>query len=802
MKKSLKAILICLTVLVLLSAFAVCSYAVPAYNANGATGTCKSHTNKLVTLDDIPSRIPENTGARKLQKVNITKNIPLVVIVIGFRNISYNDSYNWGDVIFQSESSLKKYYSDMSFGQFTFEPVSETSAYKVGGNTNKYDVENDGIIHVKLDSDHDNWALQPGLLIWNQSVNLTKSIINAIKAANAYIDFSQYDDDKDGLIENNEMALSFVFAGYEAAYQTSYNLFSFWSHAFSVSESIEAYNLNLSVPKVDGVKVDSYIGIAEKLEENTQEPICVLAHELGHYLGLPDLYDTVYSTSLEWSPYDVAHLSVMCSGVWCEDEENGTYSPASMDAWSRYELGWIKPTTVNRTTDVELTSQDYSNPSEKIKTALIPTQTANEYYLVENRQFTGWDRFLGEYFSNDRGGVVIWHIDKNIYNENYELNSVNNTDHRPSVIPLYPEKVDSVYTFTGKGGVVYSPFFDSAVWESKFATDIGDSINLPLYGSGKNANSRLARTLSGIKVSFLDESASTMHINVNVDNHVHKATHLSKAPTCLKFGYNDCYYCSYCRKYFSDSSCINEIFYSDAIILATGHSYVFSRTVKPMADADGYDLHICERCGAEKKDNFKKLVGWGQDSKGNWYFVKDDGSFLKGWQTIEGRDGKTNKFYFGSDGIMFKSRLASINSKKYYFGSDGAMYKSRLISVSGKKYYMGSDGAAYTKRLISVNGKKYYMGADGAAYTKRLISVNGKKYYMGSDGVAYKSRLISVEGKKYYIGKDCVAYKSRFASLSGKKYYFGSDCVMLKNTSKKIDGKTYYFNKNGVCTNP
>ena len=494
-----------------------------------------------------------------------------------------------------------------------------------------------------------------------------------------------------------------------------------------------------------------------------------------------------------------------------------------MDAWSRYELGWIKPTTVNRTADIELTSQDYSNPSEKIKTALIPTQTANEYYIVENRQFTGWDRFLGEYFSNDRGGVVIWHIDKNIYNENYEFNSVNNTDHRPSVIPLYPEKVDSVYTFTGKGGVVYSPFFDSAVWESKFATDIGDSINLPLYGSGKKANSRLARTLSGIKVSFLDESASTMHINVNTDSHVHSLKYISSEPTCILNGSKGHYYCSYCKKSYLDKECQNEVSLIDLVISATGHNYVFTKTVKPLVDAEGYDLHTCTKCGATYKDNFTSAFGWSQDSKGNWYFVKDDGSFLKGWQTIEGRDGKTNKFYFGSDGIMFKSRLASINSKKYYFGSDGAMYKSRLISVSGKKYYMGSDGAAYTKRLISVNGKKYYMGADGIAYTKRLISVNGKKYYMGSDGVAYtkrlisvngkkyymgadgvayKSRLISVEGKKYYIGKDCVAYKSRFASLSGKKYYFGSDCVMLKNTSKKINGKTYYFNKSGVCTNP
>ena len=795
MKNTFKILLLLLLVTVLLCVFAVTSFAVPAVNDNGSGHSCKSHANSLVTLDDIPVRAQANNGMRKLQKVDAKKNIPLVIIVIGFNDIQYNNSYNWGDSIFEGESSLTQYYLDMSFGQFTFVPVSETSAYGKGNNTNKYDKENDGVIHVKLNSNHDNWALQPDILFWNQNVNMVKAFINAIKAANAYIDYSQYDANGNGIIENNEMALGFVVAGYEAANQISYDKASFWSHAFSISESIEAYSINLSVPSVDGVKVDSYIGIAENLEENKQEPICVLAHELGHYLGLPDLYDTVYSASNEWSPYDVAHLSVMCSGVWCEDTVNNTFIPSSMDVWSRYELGWITPEKALTSGDYTLTGQNYDNQNEKISTVLIPTQTSNEYYLIENRQFTGWDRFLADYFSNDIGGVVIWHIDKNIYNENYDTNSVNNTDHRPSVMPLYPEKVDSHYTFLGKGGVVYCPFYNSSIWSSKFAPDVGDVLDLPLYGSGKNANKRTSRTLSGIQISFLDESSPEMHINVNLDNHVHKKTHLSKAPTCLKYGYNDCYYCSYCRKYFSDSSCENEIPRSEAVILATGHSYVFSRTVKPMADADGYDLHICEHCGAEKKDNFKKLAGWGYDKDGNRYYGKADGTFLKGWQTVNGK-----RYYFNRFGIMTKNWAKLTNAKGnvcyYYFGSDGVM-KTGWQSIKNSKgaaykYYFGTNGVKRTgwQKITNSKGSTYlfYFGDNGAMRTGWQWITNSKgaryRYYFGDNGVM-RTGWQKIKNSKG------VAYS----------YYFYSNGVNAISRNVKIGAKTYKFNKYGVCTN-
>ena len=756
MKKALKITLVLVAVAVLLSVFALAAFAVPSYeHKNGPTNTCKSHTNKLVTLDDIADHpVIGNSSVKRLQKTNTTKNIPLVIIVIGFNNIGYNNNYNWGQTVFEGDKSLKQYYTDMSFGQFTFEPVAETSAYGTDSNSNRYDAVNDGIIHVTLDQKHDDWSLMQidPVLNWNYNFTMTKAFINAIKKANAYMDFSLYDDNKNGVIENNEMALGFVVAGYEAAFEEefSYNTYSFWSHSFSISDAIDGYSFKLSVPTVDGVKVDSYIGIAENLEAGTQEPICVLAHELGHYLGLPDLYDTSYASSLSWSDYDVGYLSVMCSGSWGYDEENEVYMPTSMDAWSRYELGWIKPTKITQNGTYELTSQNYGNTSEKIKTVIIPTQNTNEYYLAENRQFEGWDKYLGNYFDTESGGIVLWHIDKNIYNDYYNYNQVNNTDHRPAIMPLYPETKDSALTFTGAGDVLYSPFFNSDFWNNNFTTDLGDKLVLPIYGKANAANKRASRTLSGIGVQFLDDCSNSMNIFVDVDSHKHALVHLNSQPTCLLWGYNDCYYCSYCKKYFTDSKCTAEMPSEDAIIPAKGHDFEYTETVKPGADADGYDLHTCKTCGAQKKLNRTKLVGWGQDKNGIWYYAKADHSFVKGWQKIK------NKWYF--------------------FNKSGQM-QTGWIKSSGKWYYLASSGEMKTG-WVKDSGKWYYTDSKGVMQTG-WIKLDGNWYYLASSGVM----------------------QTGWKKIDGNWYYFKSSGVM-QTESLTYKGKVYKFKSNGICINP
>ncbi|MCR5041248.1 MAG: immune inhibitor A [Clostridia bacterium] len=485
---------------------AVCAR--PGSGYSGEAAACRSAVFPLVTPGDIPSAAPGSGRSKAPAHGSAPKTIPLLTVVVGFGNIDYKKDFDWNARIFDGDESLAAYYSDMSFGQFTFTPASESSVYGVDGNSNTRDAADDGVVHVRLGTDHDDWI---GLEDYSDGeASMVAALIAAINAADPCVDFAAYDADGDGAIENNELALCFVLAGYEASATSSYTKgrqFYFWAHAWEI-DSFDPEQ----VPTPDSVSVSAYIGIAEQVEPGVQEPISVLAHELGHYLGLPDLYDVYSTAGAPWSDYSCAYLSLMDSGMWGVDEE-GYNRPYSLDAWSRAVLGWYEPTEADR--DGEYAVCDES--SGGFSAVRIPTANGNEYFLVENRAFAGWDSGMGLDYpgAEENGGLIIWHVDDAVYGEYAETNEVNVGTHRPAVMPLYPEKTDGGEPcFTGSEVDLTAPFFSKTVWESGFAPTLGESLDLPVYGAGKEADWPSARKLSGIKLSFSGGGSPEMTVGV------------------------------------------------------------------------------------------------------------------------------------------------------------------------------------------------------------------------------------------------------------------------------------------------
>ncbi len=578
---------------VLIAAFAVCSLAVPAEPGSGHTGAdaaCRSHYGKIVTLDNIPTR----TGAKRAPSIApVDKNIPLLTIVVGFLNMPYQDDWDWADEMFVGEKSLSAYYSDMSFGHFTFTPAAESSAFGVGGNTNDKDKKNDGVVHVNISSEHRDWANE------DEYPALAQALIEAIYAADVYVDFASFDSDGNGRITENELAVGFVIAGYEASTVFTYpqGIEKYlWAHAWSISGIFNDYNVDLALPSPDGTKVDSYIAIAEQVQSNKQEPISVLAHELGHYLGLPDLYDTSYINNSVWSKYAVGNLSVMADGCWGTDPDGG-YIPYSMDVWSRYALGWCEPVTAKNAGDYSVIAQSY-NGNDAYTALYIPTQRDGEYYLAENRQFVKWDAGLAG--GNANAGVILWHIDDAVFEQYNADNRVNDTFHRPAVMPLYPEKLNGTYTYLGNTASVLKTkgFYSASAWAELFSAET--LLDLPLYGEGEDADSRNARTLSGIKIGFPDDSDADMTVRLYTADHLHFLKEIEySAPTCENKGINAHFACTYCGAAFADAEGQSPLAASDVEIPASGHSFInYTYNNDATCTSDGTETAYCEHgCG-------------------------------------------------------------------------------------------------------------------------------------------------------------------------------------------------------------
>lgn len=199
------------------------------------------------------------------------------------------------------------------------------------------------------------------------------------------IDFSKYDWDGDGEVDQ----VFVLYAGHgEASYKDPNTI---WPHMYKLSASDYGKTLSL-----DGVKVDTYACSSELNGDGNLDGIGTFCHEFSHCMGFPDLYDTSYAG---W--FGMGDFDLMCSGSYNGDSK----CPAGYSAYEKAECGWL---TLKDMTNIEQeTSIVGVQPMSADGDAYIIKNKGHEdeYYILENRQKTGWDSYL------PASGLMITHVD-------------------------------------------------------------------------------------------------------------------------------------------------------------------------------------------------------------------------------------------------------------------------------------------------------------------------------------------------------------------------------------------------------
>ncbi len=221
-----------------------------------------------------------------------------------------------------------------------------------------------------------------------------KMVTEACTALDPTVNFADYDTDHNGYVDN----IYVIYAGQgEASYGSTNTV---WPHSWTLLEAMG------TCPVYDGVKVNDY-GCSNEWESTQPDGIGTFTHEFGHVMGLPDLYDTEYGAAVAKTP---GPWSVMDYGSY---NNNGRTPPAS-GIYERNAFGWIDPIVLDGATSVSL-----GNIHDTNQGAIILTSSPNEFFLLENRQQVGWDKYLPGH------GMLIWHID---YKKSvFDANEVNNT---------------------------------------------------------------------------------------------------------------------------------------------------------------------------------------------------------------------------------------------------------------------------------------------------------------------------------------------------------------------------------------
>lgn len=321
-----------------------------------------------------------------------------LVILVNFKDTKFNASNTqvaMNDLMNSSSythngatGSVRQFFSDQSDGQYTPEfdvigPVTLTN----------------NVAHYGSNDASGNDVL-PGDMV-----------VEACSIANAQhaVDFTRYDNDSDGEVD----FVYIIYAGKGEADGGADN--TIWPHNWDLASAYYYDNCSYSTNqrKFDGKTINNYACSGELSGASARTGIGTIAHEFGHVIGLPDLYDIDYGQNYE----DEA-----TPGAW-HIMDGGSYNnhgktPPNYTIYDKYFLGWKTPINPGATAQnlslIANGQSGYQGYQIASSNSLLTATSTNTVYYIENRQQSGWDAYLPGH------GLVIWKImyDQSVWNDN------------------------------------------------------------------------------------------------------------------------------------------------------------------------------------------------------------------------------------------------------------------------------------------------------------------------------------------------------------------------------------------------
>lgn len=344
----------------------------------------------------------EVRGAHRAQKVGEANLAPRgLFILVSYDNFSFRATRAAMDSMMNAvhytdngaTGSARQYFINQSNGQY--QPIFDVVGPVKVSKTQRYYGENDY-------SDNDKHA---GDLI-----------VEACKLADEKfdVDFSLYDNNNDGYID-------FVYVIYAGKGEADGGKpETIWPHSWDITSAMYYGSCTYDYEDIifDGKYLSSYACSSELNGQNQREGIGTLVHEFSHVLGLPDFYDTQYSTNYS-ECYTPGMWDVMDYGSY----NGGGHCPPNYSAWEKHFFGWNTPKALTDSVDVML-STGYEDSYQISKHNELMSWTCTDtLYYIENRQQTGWDSYLPGH------GMLVWRV---VYDDNeWAYNSANNTARKP-----------------------------------------------------------------------------------------------------------------------------------------------------------------------------------------------------------------------------------------------------------------------------------------------------------------------------------------------------------------------------------
>ncbi|WP_329547358.1 immune inhibitor A [Streptomyces sp. NBC_01356] len=279
--------------------------------------------------------------------------------------------------------SMKTYYEKQSSGRYSVD--GEVSDWvKVPYNEARYG-SNDATTGAW-------YAVQDGVTAWVAAQEAAGATDAEIKAQLAeYDQWDRYDFDGDGNFNESDGYIDhfqIVHAGEdESAGGGAQGADAIWAHRW-YAFGTDAGSTGPEGNKLGGAAIgDTGIWVGDYTIQPENGGLGVFAHEYGHDLGLPDLYDT------NGGDNSTGFWTLMSSGSWLGtgEEEIGNL-PGDMTAWDKLQLGWLNYDTAKAGTKSSHTLgvAEYNTKNAQALVVELPEKTVTNEIVEPAQGATQW----------------------------------------------------------------------------------------------------------------------------------------------------------------------------------------------------------------------------------------------------------------------------------------------------------------------------------------------------------------------------------------------------------------------------
>lgn len=423
-----------------------------------------------------------------------------LVVLVDFKNKKFADGH---DLEYYKNVINGKDFSDEEEGY-----VGSVRDYFLAQSNGQFELDFDVVGPVTMSKNYGYYGNDGA---YQKDEKVYEMIKEACDGIQDKVNLKDYDWDGDGEADQ----VFFLYAGLGQASGGSHS--TIWPH-----ESELRY-WPCGVLSYSTGKINTY-ACANELQPETQGSsryisagIGTICHEFSHCLGFADMYDTTGGGGYGMSVFDV-----MDQGSY---NGNG-FVPCNYTAFERIYAGWVEaielidPATVK---DMKSVS-DYGRPF-----IMYNYKNTNEYFLMENRQNTGWDK--GLYGSN---GLLIVHV--NYVPSRWANNSVNSSAEKIqccTVVNADGSRENTQYSLQGdlypyevKGVTMNDEFTDESEPAAKLYTKNSDNsyaLGIPITNIKRSKGSVSFLVCGGDDKNVIDNTFNGVVDGINGVTVVKKA---------------------------------------------------------------------------------------------------------------------------------------------------------------------------------------------------------------------------------------------------------------------------------------